>query len=197
MKKILFCLVLLSFVMPFAKAQSVGDKWVGGSIGFTTSKEDDKLRTYDYNIVPEFGYILSDRFALGIALGYDHAEYVSSYHSAENAFSDYVDYVVDKNGFVVNPFVRYTILKGSIGGLFVDGGINYKYYKIQYHNNHEDSSEYEMGFRPGVAVVLSSRLSLIGRFGFLGYSSSRYETDVTSGFNINMKNVSLGINVVF
>lgn len=199
MKKFLLLLALYVFIAAQVNAQSAGDKWVGGSIGFTTSKEEDKLRTYDYNIMPEFGYVLNDRFALAIALGYDHSEFVSSYHSAENAFSDYVDYVVNRNGFVVNPFVRYTILKGNIGGLFVDGGASYKYYKVQYHNNHEKIEDFEIGFRPGVAIVLSSRLSLIGRFGFLGYRTfdSKYYYDKTSGFNIDMKSFSLGVNVMF
>lgn len=195
MKKILLIFVLVTVFMPLVNAQSVGEKWIGGSIGFTTNKENDEDRTYNYNITPEFGYILTDKLALGIAIGYDHSEYNRFY----SANGEHLNFVAKKNGYTINPFVRYTFLKGNIGGLFIDGGVKYGYYKEDLFSYEIESHEIEAGFRPGVAVVLSSKLSLIGRFGFLGYER-RFSDDSyrdSFGFNFDMKNVSLGVNVVF
>lgn len=195
MKKNFITFILMIAVLPLIKAQSVGERWVGGSVGFTTTKVTDFERVYNYNITPEFGYILTDKFALGISVGYDHNEH-NSYYSIDG---DTKEYVVKRDGFTINPFVRYTFLKGNIGGLFVDGGVKYGHYKTRYIQSDDKENDFEIGFRPGVALVLSSKLSLVGRFGFLGYSQQKREADKrdTFGFNFDMNNVSLGVNVIF
>lgn len=185
MKRLIFTLAIVFGVVTGVSAQSPGKVWVGGSVGINSSKVKGGESATSYKIIPELGYVVSDNWGIGIKLGYHHDE--------EAVLSE----KIKKDGFTVNPFVRYAFLKGDIGGLFIDGGVGYTYLK----NKAKDikTNTYEVGFRPGVSLNVSDKVALTGKFGFLGYEHEKEgdkKTD-TFGFNLNMENVQLGVNFIF
>lgn len=189
MKKLIFTLAVVFGLtsMTSVNAQGAGSMWAGGSVGFETSKVKDGDRHTNYNIIPEFGYVIYDDFGVGIRLGYAHREFGDAD----------LERKVKTDGFTVNPFARYSFLKGNIGGLFVDGGAGYTYTK----NKTTDTKihEFEVGFRPGVAITVSNNLALTGKFGFLGYQYEKYGSRKTNsfGFDFDMSQIELGLNIVF
>lgn len=185
MKKLLLSLAIIFGLSTVANAQEVGKMWIGGSVGVKTSKVKDGDRLTNFNIIPEFGYVLSDNWGIGIKLGYEHNEYLEK---ADKMKSD---------GFLVNPFARYAFLKGDLGGLFVDGGAGYSYNKIK--STSEKIHEFEVGFRPGVSINVSDKIALTGKFGFLGYQYEKFGEKKTNsyGFDFDLSQVQFGLNIIF
>ncbi len=186
MKKLFFTLAIMFGLTTVVNAQDSGKIWVGGSVGIKTSKVTDGDRLTNYNIVPEVGYMTSDNLGVGIKLGYAHKEYEGLDGAKAKA-----------DGFTVNPFVRYSFLKGDIGGLFVDGGAGYTYSKLK--STDTKVHELEVGFRPGVAINVAKNVSLTGKFGFLGYEYEKYGSTKTNsyGFNFDLDQIQLGMILVF
>jgi len=224
MKRILSVILVVFIFFVTVDAQDAGRIWVGGSVGFSSNKTSDKLREHHYNILPEIGYILSENLALGISLGYVHWESNTGYYDAN--FD--IKYTLEKqNGFSINPFVRYSFLKGDLGHMFVDGGVGYTHTKNKVDPKDDINTSYysypetktnilEAGFRPGIALKISGNVSLTAKYGFIGYrhmkksSSSSYnngygnsgtdQTDVktnTFSLNFDFSQALFGINFIF
>lgn len=186
MKKVIMSLAVLLCLTPSLHAQDAGQYWVGGSIGFETSKiKDGGSRLTDYNIMPEFGYGFSDRWGAGIRLGYVHNEFQGQ--AGKNK----------TDGFAVAPFARYSFLKGGVGNLFLDGGAGYTYSKNK--TTSTKTHELEVGIRPGVSVNLSRNLALTGRFGFIGYQYEKMGSTKSNTFacNFDLDQIQLGVNYRF
>ena len=182
MRKLLLGLVMIMGVTAGANAQEPGQMWVGGSVGFNTSKTTGLDRHTDYKILPEFGYVLTDNLGIGVQLGYKHEEYGTPKQKA--------------NGFEIAPFVRYSFLKGDIGGLFIDGGAGYSYLKVK---DGAKTNTFDVGLRPGIALNISDRITLTGKFGFLGYQYDKTGSLKTNkfGFDFDLSNILLGMNIAF
>lgn len=185
MKKLLLVFALVVGAVTVS-AQEVGSVWVGGSAGITTSKPKGGSSTTNYKFIPEVGYVLSDNLGVGVKLGY--AKDMQSFGKEGS---------LKVKTFNVNPFVRYTFLKGGIGSLFVDGGIGYANSDIE--GADKKMNTYELGFRPGVAINVTEKVSVLGHFGFLGYKNDKwgdYKKD-TFGLDLDMTQFTLGVNVFF
>lgn len=210
MKKLFFTLALALSIMTI-NAQDVGHFWVGGNLGFVSSKTKDTDGSQtSYKVLPEFGYVLNENIGVGLQVGYTHTE------GNQDIFSSatYVPYSIDYNAYTIAPFVRYTFLKGSIGGLYVDGGVSYTSGKDK--TNDLKSNILEIGFRPGIAISVSDNVSITGKFGFLGYQNrkddepeyvfdndlnpiaSKYSITTNSfGLNLDMSQFLVGVNIAF
>lgn len=188
MKKLLLAFALVVGAATVS-AQEIGSVWVGGSLGVSTSKVKDHDRQTSFNIIPEVGYVLSENLGMGIKLGYGQR------------------YDVDINGatfdgekakqVTVNPFVRYSFLKGSIGCLLVDTGFGYTHSDIKGEDKKMNS--FEVGFRPGVAINVTEKIAILGHFGFLGYTHDKmgdYKKD-SFGLNLDMTSFAVGANIYF
>jgi len=187
MKKLVLSLMLVCGLLTTINAQEVGQLWVSGSVGFNTSKVKDGDRLTNYRLVPEIGYQFADDWGIGIQLGYAH-----------NEFSELnVGRKMKMDGFTVEPFVRYSFLKGNIGCLFVDGGAGYTYGKNKTDNT--KLNEFSVGLQPGVCVNVADNISLTGKFGFLGYQYEKLGNVKTNsfGFDFDMKQVELGVSIIF
>ena len=197
MKKIFLTLAIALGVTTAANAQDVGKMWVGGTAGFWSSKSSGSDSQLNFKVMPEFGYILSENIGVGIALGGAHTH------------GDILDFdgntlsgKASKNTYTINPFLRYTFLKGEIGALFFDAGAAYGHAKVTNGGNRYD--QMEVGFRPGIAINVSDNIALIGKFGFLGwqYEHTKTSAGVKShnnnwGFDFDMSNIQIGANIKF
>ena len=185
MKKVMISLAFLLCLTPGIKAQQSGKFWTGGTLGFTTSKVEDGIRLTNYSILPEFGYGFSDRWGAGISLGYLHNEY------------EIIGAKIKTDGFSVNPFARYSLLRGRIGNLFLDGGVGYAYRDNK--TTDREKHAFEVGIRPGVSVNITDNIALMGRFGFLGYQYEKEGGTKTNTFaaDFDLNQVQLGVNILF
>ncbi|MFV0331415.1 MAG: outer membrane beta-barrel protein [Dysgonomonas sp.] len=190
MKKLFFTLAIMLGLATTVSAQEVGQMWIGGSIGFNSTKVGDGDRVSSYRIIPEIGYAFAENMGVGIKLGYAHNKSVAGLRDA-----------VAKDAFTVNPFLRMAFLKGEMGSLFVDGGAGYTYAKTEAVEGAGSTklNAWEVGFRPGVAVNVSKRITLTGKFGFLGYQHAKVGDIKTDdfGFDFDLGQTELGVSLVF
>ncbi len=200
MKKLSLLLILVLSTVLMTNAQDIGKFWVGGSVGFSSEKEKgDNARLNDFRIVPEVGYILSDKVGIGLSIGYRHNEFGGTVYENDS----YYNTKSRATGFSVSPFVRYTFLKGNIGGLFADGGFGY----TQWKEKHVDGkyTAWDIGIRPGVAFNISDKIILTGKFGFFGYQQTKDKLNYTGDvkktdvfkFDLDLSQILLGMNIVF
>ncbi len=176
MKKILMTLAAVCVA-----ATMNAQVYVGGNIGFATSSYDGNSTTV-WSLLPEIGYNLNEKWAVGTVIGYGEARV-----KAKGASADKV------KKFQVAPYARYTFVKWEKVNLFVDGTVGYQ------HENYGGvkTNTFGIGFKPGVAVNLNDRLSFVAHVGFLGYENEKVKGDDKStnsfGLNLNGNNLTFGM----
>lgn len=160
--------ILMTIAAAFVAVTMSAQVYVGGSLGFTsTSFQQDGMdsQTHFY-ILPEIGYNLDENLAIGASFGY-------------NSWGD------NDNYFTINPYARYTFAKFDRVSLFVDGGIDFKTGK-----NGDKYTELGVGFKPGIAVALTDKISFVSHLGFLGFTENNPEGDDNnwSTFGLDLDN---------
>lgn len=205
MKKIILALVVLLGLGTYANAQEAGKYWVGGALSFSSTKEkisDVSETVTNYSVIPEFGYVLNDRLGIGLQIGFSHQENTNYQYLYNDGIL--LGDKVKMNGYTINPFVRYSFLKGSFGSLFFDGGVGYSHHKQK--DSEWKNTTLEIGIRPGVAVNVSENIRLFGRFGFLGYQNAEQKGYWAENlnrktnsfkFDLEMRQIQLGMNLAF
>lgn len=191
MKKLIFTLAIALGTFFSASAQEVGGMWVGGTAGLWSSKVKGADSELSFKVLPEFGYVISDRVGLGISLGGGHT------HTGGLNFLNGGSTEESINYYRVSPFLRYAFLQGNLGSLFFDGGVGYEHAKVC--GGGAKVHSLDVGFKPGVALNVSDKVSLIGKFGFLGYvynKSGDYKKN-SFGFDFDMENIELGMALKF
>ncbi|MFR9165695.1 MAG: outer membrane beta-barrel protein [Dysgonomonas sp.] len=191
MKKLIFTLAIVACAIS-VNAQNM---WLGGSVGFHYNKTkvgEADFKVTSWNILPEFGYFINENFAIAGRIGYESSKVKSN--MLETDLVDYNDYT-KMDAFVINPFVRYTFLKGNIGALFIDGGVKAKFGKAL----DEDLTEYGVGITPGAIINVGNGFSVTAAFGNLGYTHKEIKTKPEKiknddfNFGLNFKEVSVGV----
>ena len=117
-----------------------------------------------FEISPEVGYNLSDKWAVALALSFSHSDALKT------------------NAFSVNPYVRYTFLKAGNFSAFCDGGVAYKTSHIR--NDKANTNTIAVGLNPGVTYAISPKVTLVAHLGDLSYQTSwkKYdESGTTAG----------------
>ena len=177
MKKI----VLLLFVV--CAAISVNAQvYVGGTAGFWRNNDDDSKVTA-YSVLPEVGYELNDKWAVGAEFGYAHIKV------GDNS---------KRNVFGIAPYARYTYCETGIVRLFLDGSLGVSSYKI---GDADRETGFEVGLRPGIALKLTDKFSLIAKVGFVGYRDDYgfANAGFDSGFGLGLSgdDLQFGFQVKF
>lgn len=203
MKRIIFNLIFLFVLATAINAQhEAGKMWITGNVGFSKSTIEQilypsheaieingKMTTYQF--IPEFGMQLSDKIGVGIQLGYSYQK---------TTFTE-VDYKVKSSYATIQPFVRYSFLKGTLGGFFLDGSIGGRYGKahLSYNNEEETYKGFSVGIQPGVYINISKNISVIGKFSFLGYQYDKTGDTKSNNFglDLNMDQLQMGVMVAF
>lgn len=170
MKKFLM-MAAMAVISLSASAQA----WVGGSLSYTVmGVEGEKLHSCE--VKPEIGYAVSNKFALGMKLGYksfdEEQKGLKDYERRTQQFMDVMNieaniemnnnivdtYVYDV--FIINPFFRYNFYTKGLLTFYVDGGFCYttKVKKIF------------VGINPGVKYDLTSKWSVSAEIGKIGWT---------------------------
>ncbi|GAB6010541.1 outer membrane beta-barrel protein [Viscerimonas tarda] len=183
MKKLIMTLAVALGVFAAATAQETGEIWVSGNFGISSISVKGGDDYFGYKFIPEVGYIINDQIALGLGIGISQTEFNFEELKA----------VRKLQAVTVSPFIRYSVSKGDIGGIFVDAGIDYTKYKSR------DTDLWGIGLKPGVALNVSDRVQLTAKVGFLGYELSKIRDEKTSrfGLDLNLSRALFGVELIF
>ena len=127
--------------------------YVGGAVSFDSSDPST------YTFAPEVGYSFNSTWSAGVVLGLGGQKDVY-------------------NSFYLTPYVRWTFLEDSPVKVFLDGAFCYGSYNPKAANA-SDLSGFQVAVKPGIAIPVNDRLSFVGHFGYLGYTSA------DTGFSMN------------
>ncbi len=181
MKKFILA-ALVAVVSVSANAQV----WVGGEVGFTTSKTtvfgDEVAKASNVKVLPEIGYTLNDNWDIATTIGYQHAEN-----------TDILGFDCEKaNAFVLSPYARYTYAKVGSLKFFVDGGFTYA--NISEKAVEDKANLWNIGIRPGLAYSLSPKTTIVAHVGDLSYSFVKMGDVKTNAFNLGVTNaITFGV----
>lgn len=203
MKKLLLsCAIILGTIS--VNAQEAGNMWLGGTIGGEYTRPGGTgLYSSAFNFSPEIGFILSENLGVGLELGMGYSKRKNYY---DNGNWGYHKIRTTEKSISFSPFLRYTFLKGSLGALFVDGGLYYQHAReknslVAYYSYETKKivNYYGARIRPGVAINLSENFSLIGKFGFIGYTHENGDGYIINSYklSVDMKDIALGAVFTF
>ena len=195
--------MILTALVAVASLSANAQVWVGGEVGFSSGKttiDGNKQGTgANFNFLPEIGYTLNDKFDIALGIGFTHfngnGDAYLDFNSEDSYDIDRIPHV-NKNAFILNPYVRYKFIKSGDFTFFVDGGFAYKYVHIS--GIEDNGNAWELGFKPGISYGISDKVSLIAHVGKLGYDFGKVGDMKTNEFSIGLaNNISFGAYVSF
>ena len=130
--------MILTALVAVASLAANAQVWVGGEVGFSSGKttiDGNKQGTgANFNFLPEIGYTLNDKFDIALGIGFTHfngnGDAYLDFNSKDSYGIDAIPYV-NKNAFILNPYVRYKFVKSGDFTFFVDGGFALLWYQRQ------------------------------------------------------------------
>ena len=182
MKKILL-VVGLAFAVMTASAQL----YVGGALGFESygaTKDKDGNKWGDsfsqFGILPEVGYSLSDKFDVGITLGFTSETETHWFDNKKTGSDKY-------NVISVSPYVRYTfcefgkfsLLGKAAVGIDLGSGKELDDKGKEVDHSSYGSTGLEFAITPVVLYSLSDRVCLYTNLNFAGlkFNSTSFKSD--------------------
>lgn len=184
--------IFVMAVMAAATLTANAQWWAGGSFGLdfsNTNKARGDENTTSFEIAPEVGYNLTDKWAVALAVGFGTSNNSIVGDWANNNGAIYSSQSINgtklpesNNYFLINPYARYTFYKTAPVSFFVDGGIGFKFF------NHEGGNQMQVGLRPGISFAATKKLSLVATTGYLGYQKNSEKAGDGSKFLIGMFN---------
>lgn len=139
--------VLLVLSLALVAFTAKAQFYVGGSLGLQTFNGGSSV-----NIAPELGYNLNDTMAIGSVLGWNN----NGGNGSE---------------FVIAPYFRYFLADMGPARIFCDALLDLSILSLGGGNT---VTTFGVGIAPGIAFPLEEHLSLVGRFGRLGYFNNGF-----------------------
>ncbi|MDO4979887.1 MAG: outer membrane beta-barrel protein [Prevotellaceae bacterium] len=173
--------IVMTFVAAVMAVSASAQVYVGGNVGIASydpGYEGSKSETV-YSVLPEIGYSFDSDWAAGVAFGWSKG----ALRQNDLTFDDGMTHT-----FEVNPYVRYTAIKGKVVNFFIDGAFGYKHYN-------DMGNSWSLGLKPGVAVNVD-KFSFVAHVGFVGYENFKPKGgDAASvwGVDFDGNNISLGV----
>jgi len=156
MKRLLLTTIILLAALTGMNAQ--GYKWWAG--GRTALWTGDGGITF--HVAPEIGYRLAPKWTIASSLGIQ----ANNYKNGRDIYA-----------LIMNPYMRYTVFKQGVLLGFVDGGVEFGL---------GDLIGFQLGFKPGVAILLTERFTVATQFGFVGYSDGKDIGGRRQGFGYDL-----------
>ena len=183
--------MILAALVAVASLSANAQVWVGGEVGFSAGKTTVDGTKFgagaDFNLIPEIGYTLNDKFDIAVAIGIAHANgngkaytgTIGKFDAGGKGIGDY-----NRNAFTLNPYIRYKFANAGDFTFFVDGGFSYT--MIHYSGVDDNANQWGLGFKPGIAYNISDKVSLVAHIGRLSYSFGKWEDRKTNAFNMGV-----------
>ena len=195
--------MILAAIVAVASLSANAQVWVGGEVGFSAGKTTNngtKLGAgADFNLIPEIGYTLNDKFDIAVAIGIAHNNGNGKAYAGSEGYDAYGMVLddVNRNAFTLNPYVRYKFANAGDFTFFVDGGFSYT--MIHYSGIDDNANQWGLGFKPGIAYNISDKVSLVAHIGRLDYNFFKQGDIKNNEFNMGVSgnNLTFGAYVSF
>ena len=195
--------MILAALVAVASLSANAQVWVGGEVGFSAGKTTNNGTKFgsgaDFNLIPEIGYTLNDKFDIAVAIGIAHNNGNGKAYAGTEGYDVYVGALddVNRNAFTLNPYVRYKFSNAGDFTFFVDGGFSYT--MIHYSGNDDNGNQWSLGFKPGIAYNISDKVSLVAHIGRLDYNFFKQGDIKNNEFNMGVSgnNLTFGAYVSF
>lgn len=188
--------LFLTLAVAAASLTASAQVYLGGEVGFWRNTDANHTNV---TIHPEIGYKLSDKWDLGIGVGFTH-----NYYGKGEDFDGNTLYKAKVNGFQVDPYARWSFVKFGPVSLFLDMGFGVNTYKVKHDlAGHTETSDaqvaWRVGVQPGVKVALTKKVDFIAHMGFLGYQDAddSYNAYGEDGFGFNFNSTNLNFGLVY
>jgi hypothetical protein len=204
MRQIAFIAIAWLICAPLI-AQPAGGKFIIGghfSLYGTVNKskngsttEKNGSTTY-FTIMPEGGYFLNDKIAVGAGLGFDTQIDKNPQSTIEKSTT---------SKMVFTPFGRYYLISGT-GGIFAEASMGFSFGANKTFYNDVTDTEKVFGYSallsPGVYYYVTPSLALEARFGWFGFMSNVTKTandqkDIQNSFGIDFSPDSFIFGLTF
>lgn len=146
-------------VMAVAAMTADAQIWLGGQVGFQAGEVND-LNVTQYQLLPEIGYKLTDRWDMACRIGIDYSK---------------VEHSESASAFVFNPYARYTFYQTGKVGFVLDMGFTIKtgdFYDSAIGKTYGDETAWGFGIAPGVKYAASDKVTFVATVGGLGYHAA-------------------------
>ena len=194
--------ILLTALVAVASLAANAQVWIGGEVGFSATKtsiDGEKFgAAANFNLLPEIGYTINDKFDIAMTIGLAHRNGNGDYYAGSNNFENFDGMLddVNRNAFTINPYVRYKFAKTGDFTFFVDGGFSYT--MIHVSGDDDNGNQWALGFKPGIAYNLTEKVSLVAHIGDLGYAFYKRGDVKSNTFDMGISNnISFGAYVSF
>ncbi|MEB0263148.1 MULTISPECIES: hypothetical protein [unclassified Mucilaginibacter] len=209
MKKLLLTAITSIFIFGAAQAQiGKGHKFIGGSFNFSYDEDGtsqnynfdsgvtrySNYKTTNFNISPEFGFFIGDKWTIGIQPGYSRVSgtETSNFYSATTPASNYSytsKYHTDILGLAVN--LRYYCMINEKLGFYPQMGVSTSHLANDFSNGH-----FAAYAGPNVVFFPSSKVGLNMGFGNISYQYNYLSHGSFLNASLN-NNFNFGINYYF
>ena len=219
MKRILLAVLLLTGMSAMQAQES--KFYVGGTLGLTWSKlkiDGGSQSGVSFKAMPEVGYNLSDKWSIGVSLGYSHGyaafggiDFNDIKSIANTVVSTAADVASDDiaklNSFRFAPYVRYNFWQTGKLKFFLEGSLGYVHVGLS-GDALEDRlggspalNVVELNIRPGLSFDASKKITLMAKVGSLGFIHGKEKQTEAKlnrfGFDMDTYNILLGMNYNF
>ena len=142
--------IILLFVVMFVVASADAQFYVGGAVSTSLETKND-VESVSIKFLPEAGFNINDKFGVGAVIGFSQTRYDGKSLGSTYQFS---------------PYARFTFYRSDLVRVFLDGG--FSVYSTDLSGSDESITTFDIGVKPGIAVNVSEKISLVGKFGFIG-----------------------------
>lgn len=190
--------MFLMAAMAVASMTANAQMWIGGSVGADFDHTNNSKTVSKFTLSPEVGYNLNEKFAVAMAINYNLTNTNPKVGVAHQVHT-----------FSVAPYARYFFAQSGKVGFFVDGGVICGINRLGGHfggDMADATLTVGAGLRPGVALSLNDKVTLVAKLGYLGYIHEEGEYDFDGskgarhnkfGFGIDNNSLSFGIYYAF
>jgi hypothetical protein len=206
MKRITLTVLGMLLIISVQADPLKGRFYLGGSLGFKSynnklkpdvGSELDAQKQLSWNVSPEFGLFLTDRFSIGIAPGF--SAYNQEYNYTNDGKSIYkgMNYGVGVNGRLYFPISENFRIFPGLDLRFAPGKSETTYQSSGFPTDKQTTTSitYAANANLGIAWNVTDKIMIFGKYGFLGYSLQKAKNDSsTSGKSENTVN-DIGFNV--
>jgi outer membrane protein len=165
-----------------------GDRFISGAFRMASSSEGD-IENSIFEISPRLGYFITENFALGGRLIYQHRE-------SENAINNTFEYT----SYGAGSFGRYYFTPQNQFSLY--GQISFDYIRSENSASDAAFNNFAFGLGGGLNYFVSKRFSLEANLGLLNYMTIAPNTEGSESrklfdLGVNFSNIGIGLNYKF